>query len=361
MVEDDGEGQAWRCTGFYGAPEERLCEESWNLLRQLNDFPNVPWMIALCLIWVIKDNGLHGKWGILKELISGRGLTGVLDHLVHSFSDQYPLLVNMDVGGNNHRVSHFKFEAIWIMEDPYESEVRRLWESSKQCARANWLSNRDRNTTYFHNYASQRKKRNRVVYLRDESSILHESNLGLLNITKEYFTSLFSSNGMNDVNEVLQGVAPCISSDMNENLLWDFSFIEVCNAVKLMSSLKAPGEDGIGAVFYQRFWHIVGKEVTEYCIKTLAVSNPENMNQFKPISLCNILYKMISNMLVNSLQSVIHYCIDEAQSAFVPGRLKLDNNLVAYEILHFLKHKKMGRMGSFALKLDMSKAYDRVE
>lgn len=66
-------------------------------------------------------------------------------------------------------------------------------------------------------------------------------------------------------------------------------------------------------------------------------------------------------MMVNRLQSVIHLCIEEAQSAFVPGRLILDNILDAYEILHHLKNKRVGRMSSFALKLDMSKAYDRVE
>ncbi|KAA3480211.1 reverse transcriptase [Gossypium australe] len=149
---------------------------------------------------------------------------------------------------------------------------------------------------------------------------------------------------------------------MNENLLRDFLFLKVCDAVKSMSPLKASGEDGLGAVFYQRFWHIVGNEVAEYCIKTLVdehdmveingtqivlipkVSNSQNMNQFRPISLCNILYKIISKMLVNRLQSMIHYCIDETQNAFVLGRIIPNNILVAYEILHFLKHKRVGRM-----------------
>ena len=53
--------------------------------------------------------------------------------------------------------------------------------------------------------------------------------------------------------------------------------------------------------------------------------------------------------------------IHETQSAFVPGRQILDNGLLALEIFHFLKNKKSGSIGHYTLKLDMSKAYDRVE
>lgn len=84
------------------------------------------------------------------------------------------------------------------------------------------------------------------------------------------------------------------------------------------------------------------------------------MGQFRLINLCNMLYKILSKMLVNKFQSVLHYCIDEAQNAFVPGRLISDSILAAYEILHSVKNKRLGKLGSFALKLDMSKAYDRL-
>ena len=71
---------------------------------------------------------------------------------------------------------------------------------------------------------------------------------------------------------------------------------------------------------------------------------------------------------IESLQSVgkqtknvIPKCISYAQSAFVPDRHILDNVILAQEMVHFLKNKRTGRNGFMTLKLDLSKAYDRVE
>ncbi|XP_016694494.1 uncharacterized protein [Gossypium hirsutum] len=66
-------------------------------------------------------------------------------------------------------------------------------------------------------------------------------------------------------------------------------------------------------------------------------------------------------MVANRFQKVLEDCIDSSQSAFLPGRLISNNVLPAYEILHTFGQKRNGKKGLMTLKLDMSKAYDRVE
>ncbi|KAK4383480.1 hypothetical protein Sango_2770300 [Sesamum angolense] len=88
--------------------------------------------------------------------------------------------------------------------------------------------------------------------------------------------------------------------------------------------------------------------------------NPEYLTQFRLISLCNVVYKIASKLIANRLKHLLDNVIPSAQSSFVPGRIITDNILLAFELNHFLNSKTTSRQGWMALKLDVSKAYDKV-
>lgn len=89
--------------------------------------------------------------------------------------------------------------------------------------------------------------------------------------------------------------------------------------------------------------------------------NADCMRDLRPIALCNVLYKILAKCLANRLKGILPGLISENQSTFVPGRNISDNVLVAFEILHHMKRKYSGNQGEVALKLDIRKAYDRVD
>ena len=132
-------------------------------------------------------------------------------------------------------------------------------------------------------------------------------------------------------------------------------------------------------MFYQHFWGLVDNDVTSSVLSWLNSSTlPHPLNhtfitlisktkklefvqEYRPISLCNVLYKVFSKVLANRLKKILSLIITKHHSAFTKNRLITNNILMAFESLHCMTNQVSGDTRFIAVKLDMSKAYDRVE
>ena len=198
-------------------------------------------------------------------------------------------------------------------------------------------------------------------------------------VAQDYFVKLFTTGTCGRIEECLDTVTPKITPDMQQVLGNDFSVEEIKTALFQMAPTKAPEPGGMNALFYQKLWHVVGNTIVNTVLDFLKfghmvpkinhthivlipkIKAPEKISDFHPISFCNVIYKIISKVLAYRLKQILPHIISPIQSVFVPSRLITDNVLVAYETLHTMNGRKKGKKGSLALKLDISKAYDRVE
>lgn len=248
----------------------------------------------------------------------------------------------------------------------------------KQRAKVEWLREGNRNTKYFHARATERKKKNSFEQLRNKEGVWCNWENGLQGVISDYFSELYTSQA-SDSSLILNYLPRAVSDEDNMELLRGFTREEVREAVFDMGAEKSPGDDGLNPGFFQRFWNIIGSDVADFCISCIASGRipdevnttllvlipkkqtPEQMTDLRPIALCQVLYKIMAKMVANRMKHLLPKLISPYQSAFVAGRQIQDNSIIAYEVLHHMRGKRQGRAGEAALKIDISKAYDRLE
>lgn len=265
-----------------------------------------------------------------------------------------------------------------------EKELDQLLDEEKYWrlrARENWLNWGDRNTKWFHSKAFQRNKKNFLDRIKDANGIWVEGDEGIGEVVVQYFKILFSSSRLDPevINVATKDIKANISEAQNRELEKPFLRREVERALKDMNPSKAPGPDGVHAMFFQSYWDIIGDDISKVCLDILngegeigplnntwislipKTKNPEKMENYRPISLCNVVYKIISKAFANRMKHILHSVISPSQATFIPRRLIIDNILIGFECIHVINSKRKGKDGYIIMKLDMSKAYDRVE
>lgn len=229
----------------------------------------------------------------------------------------------------------------------------------KQRAKLNWYQSGDENTKFFHMCAYRRKRRNQILQVKDTQSV---TKIGRKNVQqafevhfKEVYCSTIPSN--TSIDNVLDSLECKVSREMNESLEWMV----------------------MGLFFFQENWHVMRDKVSEVVVDSLneglfdekinitsivliaKIDRPTSVSDFRPISLYNVVHKLIAKLLANRLKRVLPEIFFHNQSAFILGRLITNNIMIAYEALHTMTTRQKGKKGSVALELDMSKAYDKIE
>ncbi|XP_056690135.1 uncharacterized protein [Spinacia oleracea] len=182
--------------------------------------------------------------------------------------------------------------------------LRRLEESYWHVrARANELRDGDTNTKYFHHKATQRRKRNTICGLFYVHDTWKNTKEDMDEIISKYFGELFATSCPSSLNDTLVGIDELVTDDIREVMDMEPTGDEIWAAIFQMHPNKAPGPDGMHALFFQKFWDVIGGDVIRFV------------------------------------------------KGWWRGEVELDE----------MKRRGEGREGAMALKLDMSKACDRVE
>ncbi|KAG7593406.1 Reverse transcriptase domain [Arabidopsis thaliana x Arabidopsis arenosa] len=263
----------------------------------------------------------------------------------------------------------------WELAEAYREE-ELYW---KQKSRERWLKEGDRNTKFFHGSVQRRRVQNRILSLFDDNNLEQFAEGSKGEIAVAYFRKIFSSSTPEGISEALDGMAPRVTEEMNIKLTQPVTSEEIKVAAFSIRGDSTPGADGMSGHFYQAYWDIVGSQVitevqqffesgilpaewnfTQICLLPKK-PNPSKMTDLRPISLCSVIYKIVSKILCARLKKFLPAIVSETQGAFVSGRLISDNILLAHEMVHALQTNPNCNEDFIAIKTDMSKAYDRVE
>ncbi|XP_057734404.1 uncharacterized protein LOC130949790 [Arachis stenosperma] len=247
-----------------------------------------------------------------------------------------------------------------------------------QKSRKQWVRFGDRSTRFFHIQTLVRRKHNKIhgLFLKDG---VWKTDLEVLSQEAEsFYKSLFCR--LDDVNLGCLGDVPLpsLNEEACNNLTAPVTMEEVRTTVFHMNSFKAPGPDGFQTFFFKEYWEIIGLDVWKMVkqvfsgvtldlrmMETLLVlipkvESPVSMKNFRPISLCNVVYKIIMKVLVNRFRPHLADIVGPLQGGFILGRGTSDNIIIAQEVLHFMKKTK-SKKGILAFKIDLEKSYDRVD
>lgn len=236
----------------------------------------------------------------------------------------------------------------------------------------------DQNTKLFDLATVIRRRTNHIASIQTSDSSFATDYESIGAVFSDHFSTLFSSVVPICPSE-LQGLFPTSLSSQDCMELQILPSDEEIKAVVFsMSNGKSPGPDGLTPLFFKFYRDIVTVQVIKAVqfffshgslIRPLnhtfialipKRANPSLVDHFRPISLCNVIYKIITKILANRIKPLLSKIVSPFQCAFIPGRTMTDSVITCHELMHHINRKK-GSLHLMVVKIDLAKAYDKVE
>ncbi|XP_061355349.1 uncharacterized protein LOC133299869 [Gastrolobium bilobum] len=314
-------------------------------------------------------------------------------------SDHNPLLVELYANQAHLRTRPFRFVAAWQQHPMFNSFLDEYWQSNETCrkqatrrviqysrtrrvvvvpkVKGKWIVDGDRNTKFYHLKTIIHMNTNKILRLKNDNQTWISDPSALQELARNFYLKLFKEEDSNRKWIATEDWWPIITQDTLQDLKKPPSMKDIRHAIFDMVSFKAPGVDGFQAIFFQQNWDRIKDQVCqEICylwqnpadIKRInstllvlipKVAAPTLMSHMRPISLCSVLYKVLSKIVVIKLKPIMERIISPCQASFIPKRHIQDNIIVAQELVHTM-HRMRGRKGFMAIKVDLEKAYDRL-
>ncbi|XP_026439065.1 uncharacterized protein LOC113337670 [Papaver somniferum] len=219
-----------------------------------------------------------------------------------------------------------------------------------------------------------RYSRNRIESIKNPNGTWLEKISEISNCLTDHFKSISNNNSPVLNRDLINLIPSSITDRENELLLETPKDAEIKDTLFAMEGNKSLGSNGLPPNFFQDNWETIGEDLiklvhnffdTGYMLKEMnttfislipKVQLPSTPGDFRPISLCNTTYKLISKRMKPLLCKII----SPYQSALILGRQITDNTMVSHEIIHNMRTRR-DLQEWMGIKIDMSKAFDRVE
>lgn len=250
----------------------------------------------------------------------------------------------------------------------------------KQRSKLHWLQVGDKNNKAFHNAAKIRETRNAIREIKCSDGRVVTNQEEIKKEAERFFTEFLTYEPRGIEGKSIEEIQSFLPFRCNEeergNLIRAVTEEEVREVVFKMPSNKSPGPDGYTSEFFKASWSVIGKDFTvavqsffskgflpKGLNSTILALIPkkdraQEMRDYRPISCCNVLYKVISKIIANKLKGTLPQCISYNQSAFIKDRLLVENLLLATEIVK--DYHKEDVSPRCAMKIDIAKAFDSV-